>query len=85
MTTLDAILDQMRAIPAPEALAAIDAPVLAGVAMRKEQAMSQRGLMLAGAIAMLVGGFGSLLPASEARAGPIFGIPAEAPSNLLAK
>lgn len=85
MTNLDTIFEQMRTSPAPDALAAMEASVLAGLAMRQEQAMSRRGLVLAGAIAMVIGSFASAFPASEARAGSVFGVPAAAPSNLLAK
>jgi hypothetical protein len=85
MTKLDAIFEQVRAVPAPDALAGIEAPVLAGLSMRQEQAMSRRGLVLAGAIAMVIGTFASVFPASEARAVSVFGVPAAAPSNLLVR
>lgn len=85
MTNLDALFDQLRTAPAPDGLAAIETPVLAGVALQREKAMSQRGFVLAGTIAMVIGIFASVHPASEARAGPVFGVPAAAPSNLLAR
>lgn len=85
MTQLDTILESLRVVPAPDALAAIEPGVFAGVALQRERAVSRRGLVLAGAISMLIGVSASLAPASEARAGPMFGIPASAPSHLLAR
>jgi hypothetical protein len=85
MTQLDSVLLSLRAAPAPDALGAIEPGVFAGVARQRERAVSRRGLMLAGAISMVIGVSASFIPASEARADPIFGIPANAPSHLLAR
>ncbi len=85
MTQIDNALETLRAAPAPDALAAIETGVFAGMALQREKAVSRRGLMLAGAISMVIGVSASLVPASEARAGPLFGIPASAPSHLLAR
>jgi hypothetical protein len=85
MTQLDTILQSLRAAPAPDDLAAIDPGVFAGVALQREKAVSRQGLVLAGAISMVIGASASLVSASEARADPIFGIPAYAPSHLLAR
>lgn len=83
MTNLDTILGQMRAAPAPDMLDSIEGRVLAGVAQRREQALARRGMVLAGVLAMAIGVSGSLLPSAEARAEPLFGVPAAAPSRLL--
>ncbi|MEO6715856.1 MAG: hypothetical protein ABIM50_01200 [Novosphingobium sp.] len=85
MTQLDTILQSLSAAPAPDALGAIESGVFAGVALQRERAVARRGLVLAGAISMAIGTSASLVPASEARADPIFGIPANAPSHLLAR
>ena len=84
MTQLDIVLQSLRAAPAPDALGAIEPGVFAGVALQREKAVSRRGLVLAGAISMMIGVSASFIPASEARAGPMFGIPVSAPSHLLA-
>lgn len=84
MTQLDTLFDSLRAAPAPDALDAIEAAVFTGVARQREKAVSRRGLILAGVISMVVGTTASLFPSSEARADPNFGIPANAPSHLLA-
>lgn len=84
MTQLDTLFDSLRAAPAPDALDAIEAAVFTGVARQRERAVARRGLILAGVISMVVGTTASLFPSSEARADPIFGIPANAPSHLLA-
>ena len=84
MIQLDALFDILRATPAPEALDAIEADVFSGVARQRDKAESRRGLILAGAISMVIGTTANLFPSSEARADPIFGIPANAPSHLLA-
>lgn len=85
MTQLDTVLQSLSAAPVPDALGAIEPGVFAGVAQRRERAVSRRGLVLAGAISMMIGVSASLISASEARAGPMFGIPASAPSHLLAR
>ncbi len=83
MTDLDSQFARLRAAPVPDALAAIDQRVFAGIAMRREQAVARRGLVLAGAVSLVIGFSASLVPANEARAEPLFGVPAGAPSQLL--
>lgn len=84
MTNLDSLLDTLKAAPAPEGLAAIETGVFAGVALQRERALARRGLALAGAISLAIGFSASLIPTHEARSVPIFGIPSDAPSHLLA-
>lgn len=83
MTKLDSQFAQMRATPLPKALDAIEVQVFAGIAVRREAALARRGLVLAGVVSLAVGLSASLLPASEARAEPLFGLPTAAPSRLL--
>ena len=83
MTNLDAFFDQLRNAPTPDGLAAIETRVLAGVALQREKTMTQHGLVLAGTIAMAIGGFASVVAQEDQRTGLLFGIPAAAPSNLL--
>jgi len=85
MMQLNTVFDSLRTAPTPDALAAIESAVFAGVALQREKAISRRGLVLAGAISLVIGASASFVPASEATARPIFGIPAAAPSHLLAR
>lgn len=84
MNKLDDILDELRAKPPHSALTEIDATVFAGMARRRDQQASRRGMLLAGVIAVTIGAAGGVIPSSSANAEPLFGIPAEAPSHLLA-
>lgn len=83
MTKLDSQFAQIRAAPLPEALDALDARIFAGIAAHREAAVARRGLVLAGFVSLAVGLSASLIPAGEARAEPLFGLPAAAPSKLL--
>jgi hypothetical protein len=84
MTTVDQLLEQMRDAPPHAGLSAIGAGVVEGAMRLREQRVSRRGLALAGAIALVIGAGGSLVPTAPASASPLFGIPASAPSHLLA-
>lgn len=88
MSELEAMLMSLRAQPAPAWLASLDAPVIAGVARAREAAIeagvSRRGMVLAGVVAVAVGTTASLFPGSSASAEPLLGVPAYAPSHLLA-
>ncbi len=83
MTKLDSQFSQMRQAPLPEALDRIEERVFAGIALHQEAATARRGLVLAGAVSLVIGLSASLVPASQAQAEPLFGVPAEAPSRLL--
>lgn len=84
MTTVDQLLEQMRDVPPHAALDALGAGVVESAMRLREQQMSRRGIALAGAIALVIGVVGSLVPTAPASASPLFGIPASAPSHLLA-
>jgi hypothetical protein len=83
MTKLETHFARMREAPLPGALDSIDAGVFAGIAAQQEAGMTRRGLALAGAVSLVIGLSASLVPANEARAEPLLGVPAQAPSNLL--
>lgn len=85
MTKLDTHFARMREAPLPGALDAIDGGVFAGIAARQEAAVARRGLVLAGAVSLVIGLSASLMPVNEAHAEPLLGVPAEAPSNLLGR
>lgn len=84
MADLDDILGAMGAQSSPPALAAIDARVMQGLAARREAGTARRGMVMAVAVAAVVGIAGSIAPAAPANAEPLFGVPAGAPSHLLA-
>ena len=83
MNKLDCQLSELRDVPLPAELCAIDQRVFKGIASRREAAVTSRGLILAGAVSMVIGLSASLVSVSEARAEPLLGVPAEAPSRLL--
>jgi len=83
MTHLDSQFAQLREVPLPGSLDTIDAGVFAGIALQQEVRMVRRGLVLAGAVSLVVGLSVNLMPANEARAEPLLGVPEEAPSRLL--
>lgn len=83
MTQLDSQLASLRNLPLPGAIERIEERVFAGIALQQEASIARRGLVLAGAIAMVVGLSASLVPAGKAQAEPLFGVPAQAPSRLL--
>lgn len=84
MTTVDELLEQMRNAPPPAGLGGIGAGVVESAMELRERRMSRRGVALASAIALVIGVAGSLVPSAPAGASPLFGIPAAAPSHLLA-
>ncbi|WP_126494664.1 hypothetical protein [Sphingosinicella microcystinivorans] len=83
MTKLDSQFSQLREVSLPDALDMIDQRVFAGIAVQREAAIARRGLVLAGAVSLVIGLSASLAPVNKARAEPLFGIPAAAPSRLL--
>lgn len=84
MADLDDLLGALGASGTPAALAGIDAPVMQGLAARREARAARRGLVLAGMVAAFVGIAGTVVPGTPAQAEPLFGIPSGAPSHLLA-
>lgn len=83
MSNLDELLTRLRDVPDHAGLAALDAPVMAGIARRRDALEARRGLALAGVVAICVGTVGTLLPGSPAAAEPLLGVPSAAPSHLL--
>lgn len=84
MADLDIILGTLGAQTPPPALAMIDDGVLQGLAVRREAAAARRGMVMAIAVAAVVGIAGAIAPAAPAQAEPLFGVPSGAPSQLLA-
>ena len=84
MADLDDILDALGTRSAPPALAAMDQGVMQGLAARREATLARRGMVMAVAVAALVGVVGSIAPAAPVQAEPLFGVPSGAPSQLLA-
>lgn len=84
MADLDTILGTLGAQTPPPALAMIDDGVLQGLAVRREAAAARRGMVMAIAVAAVVGIAGAIAPAAPAQAEPLFGVPSGAPSQLLA-
>jgi hypothetical protein len=83
MNKLDRHFSNLRDVPLPAGLAVIESCVFEGIAARREATVARRGLILAAAVSLVVGLSASLLPTTEARAEPLLGVPAEAPSRLL--
>ncbi len=83
MTKLDSHFAQLREAPFPAGLDGIEQQVFAGITTQREATIARRGLALAGAVSLVIGLSASLVPVNEARAEPLFGVPAEAPSRLL--
>lgn len=87
MNDLDILLLQLRDEASDPRLGALETSVMAGLATRSEAVVARRGLLLAGVMAAIVGvGF------SATWTGPgrlpdqaLLGIPAAAPSRLLAE
>ena len=84
MADLDDILGALGARSVPSALAMLDDSVMHGLAARREAAVARRGMVMAIAVAAVVGVAGSIAPAAPAQAEPLFGVPSGAPSQLLA-
>lgn len=85
MDDLDRILAGLRDEPAPEALAALGGPVMAGLASGRERMAGRRTLLLAGVVAAGVGLWGGLAGPAPARAHDrsLLALPEAAPSHLL--
>jgi hypothetical protein len=95
MDQVDEMLSIVRCTPVPEALGAIEAPVMAlivaGVAQSRERSAGRRSVALACAVAAVVGLWGGFsVPELDGghgggdREGALLAIPASAPSHLLA-
>ncbi|MDP3552172.1 MAG: hypothetical protein Q8R81_17455 [Novosphingobium sp.] len=83
MADIDDLLGALAA-KTPPALVALESQVFQGLAQRREQAAARRGMVLAVAAAAVVGIVGSVAPSAPAQAEPLFGVPQDAPSHLLA-
>ena len=84
MTDLDRILDAVRRMPTDARLEDMEDAVIDGLARRRDQIATRRGLMLAGLLAVGVGWAGSIVPAAPAQASPQpIGMSDYAPSRLL--
>ena len=83
MSKLDSQFTQLREVPVPDGLDMIEQRVFAGIAVQREAVIARRGLVLAGAVSLVIGLSASLTPVNKARAEPLFGVPAAAPSRLL--
>lgn len=84
MAQIDDLLGALGARTPPSALADIDAGVMRGLSARRESATARRGMVMAVAVAAVVGLAGAIVPAAPAQAEPLFGVPSGAPSHLLA-
>ncbi|MFC0684958.1 hypothetical protein [Novosphingobium clariflavum] len=90
MNEVDQMFALLRGEPLPGALGGIDGAVMAGLASGRERRAVRRGLALACSVAAVVGLWGGLalpVPAFERDHGygePLLGMPAAAPSHLLA-
>lgn len=84
MSELDTLLTALGDKPVPAALLTIEGGVLAGLAARRDAVAARRGLVLAGVVAAFVGIVGAVVPGAPASAEPLLGVPAGAPSHLLA-
>lgn len=83
-TDIDACLNHLRSQPADPRLASMDAPVMAKLARRRDQATARRTLVFAGLLALGVGWVGALVPSVDAQAAPVqIGMSDFAPSRLL--
>lgn len=84
MADIDELLGALASKETPTSLASIDDGVMRGLAQRRESATARRGMVMAVAIAAIVGIAGSIAPSAPAQAEPLFGVPSGAPSHLLA-
>lgn len=83
MSKLDLALARLNEDCGNMSMPDLSAPVLAGFALLRERQASRRGMVLASAVALVVGSASALLPTRPAMAEPLLGIPASAPSSLL--
>ena len=84
MADIDDLLGALATTATPPALGTIDDGVMRGLAARRESAVARRGMVMAVAIAAVVGIAGSVTPSAPAQAEPLFGVSSGAPSHLLA-
>ncbi|AIT82330.1 hypothetical protein [Novosphingobium pentaromativorans] len=86
MDDLDRIIAQLREEPVPERLDAMEGSVMAGLTAARERLVARRGIVLGCAVAGLIGLWGGLaLPGTQSvHEDPLLGLPAAAPSHLLA-
>jgi hypothetical protein len=84
MNDLDRILSILSDALSSGALAEVEGPVMAGLVRLREARSARRSLVMAGCFAALVGSVTALVPSGPAVAEPLLGIPASAPSQLLA-
>lgn len=91
MKDMDDIFALLRDEPVSDRLAGLDEAVLSGLARQRDRMAGRQGMILACAVAAFVGLWGGLaLPVSltgrggHANADPVLGLPAAAPSHLLA-
>ena len=90
MNELDKMIALLREEPLPGALRGIDHPVMAGLVAGRERLSARRGVALACGVAAVVGLWGGLsMPTPverhrHAHVEPLLGMPAAAPSHLLA-
>jgi len=86
MANTDDLLAALAAEPLPQDLHAIEPQVMARLGQILEQRAARRSLVIAGAIAVLIGAGSGLAPATSASAAePLLGVPLQAPSNLLGR
>lgn len=90
MNEVDEIFALLRGEPLPAELGTIDGAVMTGLAAGRESRTGRRGMALACGVAAVVGlGGGLALPVSASQRDhghvePLLGMPAAAPSHLLA-
>jgi hypothetical protein len=90
MNELDDMLARLRRESVPAALGGLEGPVMAGLAAGRERLSARRGFVLACGVAAVVGLWGGLsMPLAptqhrHAHVEPLLGMPAAAPSHLLA-
>ena len=85
MDDVDRFIAQLRDEPVPAGLGAIEGPVMDGLFAARERLVARRGIVLACAVAGVIGLWGGLaLPgAPSVHEDPLLGLPAAAPSHLL--
>ncbi len=85
MRDLDQMLINLRLEPVHPGLSDLDSAVVAGIAVRREAVVARRGMILAGLVAVTIGGLASLTPTAPAFAEPLLSVPDAAPSQLLGR
>lgn len=84
MNEVDEMLSMLRGAPLPQALDAIDGPVMSGLATGRERMAGRRSLGLACVVAAAVGLWGGMAAPERVPDRSLLAIPASAPSHLLA-